>query len=101
MISHKLITAVIFTSIVGGLAKSSHTDEEFLHRLSKLTLSDIKSEYQIRESVQRYNGSQLMPVNSYKLALFPPFFIDVIYSPGRRQPITQNEASEGTTNMFE
>lgn len=98
MIAHKLLTAVIFTLIVGGLTKLSQSDEKFLRRLSKLTLSEVKSEYQIKEVVQtaqRYNGSQLVPANSYKLALFPPFYIDVIYNPGRLQPIAQNAGNEG------
>ena len=48
MIAHKLLTAVIFTLIVGGLTKLSQSDEKFLRRLSKLTLSEVKSEYQIK-----------------------------------------------------
>uniref|UniRef100_A0A0K8W220 Uncharacterized protein n=1 Tax=Bactrocera latifrons TaxID=174628 RepID=A0A0K8W220_BACLA len=98
MISHKLLTAVIFTLIIGGLAKLTPSDEEFLRRLSKVTLSEVKSEYRIGEVVQtaqRYNGSQLVPTNGYKLALFPPFFIDLIYNTGRQPQITQNAASEG------
>ncbi|CAD7014063.1 unnamed protein product [Ceratitis capitata] len=83
MFLHQLFFALFYLMLACAvLAKTTESDKEFLARLSKITLSDIKiaPNYNYNEvgGVQRYNGSVISPLNGYKLAIYPPFTLTLI-----------------------